>query len=91
MANTDFTAATPEQTKAALYEIAQLSLSLKHLCSTAMDADMESAGHLMVAAGQLASQIGWIADRHLAYDIHSGAEEWMLPPCWHSETSHEAH
>ena len=69
-----------EQIKYALYDIADMALALRHLCSAATD---DETGFNASAAEYLASKIGWTADRCLGFQVNS-SDQWLMSPRYNS-------
>lgn len=90
MADADITPVTPEQIKAAMNQISMMALSLRHLCSEAVNVNYEMGSHLMVAAGHMSSQIGCIADRCLQFDVMGSPDNWLMSPAW-EEAKEKSH
>lgn len=82
MAINDYTQPSSEQMKVALSKIAGMAMSLRVLCSIDVDRDTQDA--VISMARNMASQIGWIADRCRGFESDT-PDGWMLPPAWEWE------
>lgn len=79
MATEDYTQPSLEQMRVAFGEITGIARTLQKLLYGGID----SASHeeVIVMAGMLVAQIGWMADRCVGFEFDS-PEGWLLPTSW---------